>query len=92
MLCLISKCCSLHFSALEDEAGFDEYMVWNAIPLFIHVNRALLLILQDNPGVLTCMDNKPHGLQTGQSVVLREINGMEELNGTVQQVSGIISI
>lgn len=35
------------------------------------------------------MDNQPHGLQTGQSVVFREINGMVELNGAVRQVSGI---
>uniref|UniRef100_A0A674NBJ8 Ubiquitin-like modifier-activating enzyme 6 n=1 Tax=Takifugu rubripes TaxID=31033 RepID=A0A674NBJ8_TAKRU len=44
-------------------------------------------ITQSNPGVVTCMDNRPHGLQTGQSVVFREVNGMEELNGTVQHVS-----
>lgn len=44
-------------------------------------------ITQDNPGVVTCLDNQPHGLQTGQSVVFREVNGMVELNGTVQQVS-----
>ncbi|KAG8014818.1 Ubiquitin-like modifier-activating enzyme 6, partial [Nibea albiflora] len=44
-------------------------------------------ITQDNPGVVTCMDNQPHGLQTGQSVVFREVNGMVELNGTAQQVS-----
>ncbi|XP_068606658.1 ubiquitin-like modifier-activating enzyme 6 [Brachionichthys hirsutus] len=44
-------------------------------------------ISQGNPGVVTCMDNQPHGLQTGQSVVLREVNGMTELNGTVQQVA-----
>lgn len=44
-------------------------------------------ITQDNPGVVTCMDNQPHGLQTGQSVVFREVNGMVELNGTVRQVS-----
>lgn len=36
------------------------------------------------------MDNQPHGLQTGQSVVFKEVNGMVELNGTVRQVSGII--
>ncbi|KAF1395184.1 hypothetical protein PFLUV_G00008900 [Perca fluviatilis] len=35
-------------------------------------------ITQDNPGVVTCMDNQPHGLQTGQSVVFREVNGMVE--------------
>lgn len=45
--------------------------------------------LQDNPGVVTCMDNQPHGLQTGQSVVFREVNGMKELNGTARPVSGI---
>ncbi|XP_029000723.1 ubiquitin-like modifier-activating enzyme 6 [Betta splendens] len=44
-------------------------------------------ITQDNPGVVTCMDNQPHGLQTGQSVVFREINGMVELNNTARQVS-----
>ncbi|XP_030003372.1 ubiquitin-like modifier-activating enzyme 6 isoform X1 [Sphaeramia orbicularis] len=44
-------------------------------------------ITQDNPGVITCMDNQPHGLQTGQSVVFREVNGMNELNGSVRQVS-----
>uniref|UniRef100_A0A672IN69 Ubiquitin-like modifier-activating enzyme 6 n=1 Tax=Salarias fasciatus TaxID=181472 RepID=A0A672IN69_SALFA len=44
-------------------------------------------ITQDNPGVVTCMDNQPHGLQTGQSVIFREVGGMVELNGTTQQVS-----
>lgn len=50
-----------------------------------------ILTLQDNPGVVTCMDNQPHGLQTGQSVVFREVNGMVELNSAVRQVSGIMS-
>ncbi|XP_070770537.1 ubiquitin-like modifier-activating enzyme 6 [Enoplosus armatus] len=44
-------------------------------------------ITQDKPGVVTCMDNQPHGLQTGQSVVFREVNGMVELNSTARQVS-----
>ncbi|XP_071385741.1 ubiquitin-like modifier-activating enzyme 6 [Centroberyx affinis] len=44
-------------------------------------------ITQDNPGVVTCMDNRTHGLQTGQSVLFREVNGMEELNGTARPVS-----
>ncbi|XP_056135964.1 ubiquitin-like modifier-activating enzyme 6 [Lampris incognitus] len=44
-------------------------------------------ITQDNPGVVTCMDNRTHGLQTGESVLFREINGMVELNGTARQVS-----
>ncbi|KAF3852132.1 hypothetical protein F7725_005487 [Dissostichus mawsoni] len=50
--------------------------------IFIHS------ITQDNPGVVTCMDNQPHGIQTGQSVVFREVHGMVELNGTARPVSG----
>uniref|UniRef100_A0AAX7VEJ0 Ubiquitin-like modifier-activating enzyme 6 n=1 Tax=Astatotilapia calliptera TaxID=8154 RepID=A0AAX7VEJ0_ASTCA len=48
-------------------------------------------ITQDNPGMVTCMDNQPHGLQTGQSVVFREVGGMVELNGTSRQVSVLSS-
>uniref|UniRef100_A0A3B4BJG6 Ubiquitin-like modifier-activating enzyme 6 n=1 Tax=Periophthalmus magnuspinnatus TaxID=409849 RepID=A0A3B4BJG6_9GOBI len=44
-------------------------------------------ITQDNPGVVTCMDNHPHGLETGQCVVFREVNGMDELNGTLRKIS-----
>ncbi|XP_057700009.1 ubiquitin-like modifier-activating enzyme 6 [Corythoichthys intestinalis] len=44
-------------------------------------------ITRDNPGVLTCLDNQPHCLQTGQCIVFREVNGMEELNGTSRQVT-----
>ncbi|XP_054633903.1 ubiquitin-like modifier-activating enzyme 6 isoform X2 [Dunckerocampus dactyliophorus] len=44
-------------------------------------------ITQENLGVVTCLDNQPHGLQTGQSVVFREVNGMVELNSTARQVT-----
>ncbi len=44
---------------------------------------------QGNPGEVTCMDSRTHGLQTGQSVCFKEINGMIELNGTTHQVTGI---
>ncbi|XP_018593819.1 ubiquitin-like modifier-activating enzyme 6 isoform X2 [Scleropages formosus] len=44
-------------------------------------------ITQDNPGVVMCMDNRTHGLQTGQSVLFREVYGMTELNGTCRQVT-----
>ncbi|KAG7263534.1 hypothetical protein CRUP_013090 [Coryphaenoides rupestris] len=33
------------------------------------------------------MDNRPHGLQSGQSVLFREVNGMQELNGTARPVT-----
>uniref|UniRef100_A0A3B5RDU7 Ubiquitin-like modifier-activating enzyme 6 n=1 Tax=Xiphophorus maculatus TaxID=8083 RepID=A0A3B5RDU7_XIPMA len=44
-------------------------------------------ITQNNPGIVTCMDNHPHGLQTGHSVIFREVHGMVALNGTVRQVT-----
>ncbi|KAI2668619.1 Ubiquitin-like modifier-activating enzyme 6 [Labeo rohita] len=44
-------------------------------------------ISQGNPGIVTCMDSRIHGLQTGQSVCFKEINGMIELNGTTHQVT-----
>ncbi|XP_028832160.1 ubiquitin-like modifier-activating enzyme 6 isoform X2 [Denticeps clupeoides] len=44
-------------------------------------------ITQANPGVVTCMDARSHGLQTGQSVIFREINGMHTLNNTQHQVT-----
>uniref|UniRef100_A0A8C1SSJ7 Ubiquitin-like modifier-activating enzyme 6 n=1 Tax=Cyprinus carpio TaxID=7962 RepID=A0A8C1SSJ7_CYPCA len=44
-------------------------------------------ISQENPGVVTCMDSRTHGLQTPQSVCFKEINGMSELNGTTHQVT-----
>ncbi|KAB5518536.1 hypothetical protein PHYPO_G00167190 [Pangasianodon hypophthalmus] len=46
-------------------------------------------ISQENPGVVTCMDSRTHGLQTGQSVCFREVNGMTELNGTTHQITVI---
>uniref|UniRef100_A0A674BF04 Ubiquitin like modifier activating enzyme 6 n=1 Tax=Salmo trutta TaxID=8032 RepID=A0A674BF04_SALTR len=44
-------------------------------------------ITQGKPGVVTCMDSRTHGLQTGQSVLFREVNGMDSLNGTARQVT-----
>ncbi|XP_078287431.1 ubiquitin-like modifier-activating enzyme 6 [Rhinoraja longicauda] len=44
-------------------------------------------ITRSNPGIVTCMDNANHGLETGQFVTFREINGMTELNGSVLQVT-----
>uniref|UniRef100_A0A3B3YPT2 Ubiquitin-like modifier-activating enzyme 6 n=1 Tax=Poecilia mexicana TaxID=48701 RepID=A0A3B3YPT2_9TELE len=44
-------------------------------------------ITQNNPGIVTCMDNRPHGLQTGHNVIFREVHGMVALNGTVRRVT-----
>ncbi|XP_075463762.1 ubiquitin-like modifier-activating enzyme 6 [Ascaphus truei] len=46
-------------------------------------------ITQSNPGVVTCFENRPHKLETGQFVTFREVNGMASLNGTMQQISVI---
>lgn len=50
-----------------------------------------LSFYQDNPGVVTCMDNQPHGFQTGQRVLFREVGGMVELNGSTRPVTGTVS-
>ncbi|KAF4013022.1 hypothetical protein G4228_004456 [Cervus hanglu yarkandensis] len=44
-------------------------------------------ITQANPGIVTCLENHPHKLETGQFVTFREINGMTGLNGSTQQIT-----
>ncbi|KAM6220901.1 ubiquitin-like modifier-activating enzyme 6 [Rhynchocyon petersi] len=44
-------------------------------------------ITQANPGIVTCLENRPHKLQSGQFVTFREINGMTALNGSIQQIT-----
>lgn len=46
------------------------------------------LQFQSNPGIVTCLDNNPHKLETGQFVTFREINGMSCLNGSMHQITG----
>uniref|UniRef100_A0A8D2KR09 E1 ubiquitin-activating enzyme n=1 Tax=Varanus komodoensis TaxID=61221 RepID=A0A8D2KR09_VARKO len=46
-------------------------------------------ISQSNPGIVTCLDNNPHKLETGQYVTFREINGMSYLNGSMHQITVI---
>lgn len=62
-----------------------------AVPKLYPLKSKHFIQIQNNPGVVTCMDNRPHGLQTGHSVIFREVHGMVELNRTVQQVTGIVS-
>ncbi|XP_063775996.1 ubiquitin-like modifier-activating enzyme 6 [Pseudophryne corroboree] len=44
-------------------------------------------ITQSNPGVVTCFENLPHKLESGQFVTFREVNGMNVLNGSTHQIS-----
>lgn len=37
--------------------------------------------LQDNPGVVTCLDEARHGFESGDYVTFTEVQGMTELNG-----------
>lgn len=46
------------------------------------------LYFQANPGIVTCLENHPHKLETGQFLTFREINGMTGLNGSTQQITG----
>lgn len=40
-----------------------------------------LFFLQDNPGVVTCLDEARHGFESGDYVTFTEVQGMTELNG-----------
>uniref|UniRef100_A0A8I3MXS4 SUMO-activating enzyme subunit 1 n=1 Tax=Canis lupus familiaris TaxID=9615 RepID=A0A8I3MXS4_CANLF len=44
-------------------------------------------ITQANPGIVTCLENHPHKLETGQFLTFREVNGMTGLNGSTQQIT-----
>ncbi|XP_073898189.1 ubiquitin-like modifier-activating enzyme 6 isoform X5 [Castor canadensis] len=44
-------------------------------------------ITQADPGIVTCLENHPHKLETGQFLTFREINGMTGLNGSTQQIT-----
>ncbi|XP_007423312.1 ubiquitin-like modifier-activating enzyme 6 [Python bivittatus] len=46
-------------------------------------------ISQSSSGIVTCLDNNPHKLETGQFVTFREINGMSSLNGSTHQITVI---
>ncbi|KAK7116491.1 ubiquitin-like modifier-activating enzyme 6 [Littorina saxatilis] len=37
-------------------------------------------ITKENPGVVTCLDQRLHGLETGDVVTFKEVQGMEKLN------------
>ncbi|XP_033749897.1 ubiquitin-like modifier-activating enzyme 6 [Pecten maximus] len=43
-------------------------------------------VTKDNPGVVTCLKDKFHGLETGDMVTFRELNGMAALNGMTCKV------
>uniref|UniRef100_A0A8B9MH24 E1 ubiquitin-activating enzyme n=1 Tax=Accipiter nisus TaxID=211598 RepID=A0A8B9MH24_9AVES len=44
-------------------------------------------ITQSNPGIVTCLENHPHRLETGQFLTFREVNGMSCLNGSTHQIT-----
>lgn len=59
------------------------------VALLVRISATIVFIQsQGTSGVVMCMDSRTHGLQTGQSVCFKEINGMTELNGTTHQITG----
>ncbi len=48
---------------------------------FIFDTVALSWFFQDNPGVVTCLDEARHGFESGDYVTFTEVQGMTELNG-----------
>uniref|UniRef100_A0A8C5X6I0 E1 ubiquitin-activating enzyme n=1 Tax=Malurus cyaneus samueli TaxID=2593467 RepID=A0A8C5X6I0_9PASS len=43
--------------------------------------------IKSNPGIVTCLENHPHRLETGQFLTFREVNGMSCLNGSTHQIT-----
>uniref|UniRef100_A0A665UR27 E1 ubiquitin-activating enzyme n=1 Tax=Echeneis naucrates TaxID=173247 RepID=A0A665UR27_ECHNA len=59
---------------------FEEMMVYDTNgeqPL----SAMISMITKDNPGVVTCLDEARHGLESGDYVTFTEVQGMTELNG-----------
>ena len=60
--------------------------------LFILTNSNCPLLTsvfpQANPGVVTCLENTLHGLETGDQVTFSEVVGMSAINGTTHTVEG----
>ncbi|XP_053317677.1 ubiquitin-like modifier-activating enzyme 6 [Spea bombifrons] len=44
-------------------------------------------ITQSSNGEVTCFENRPHKLESGQFVTFREVHGMTALNGSVHKIS-----
>lgn len=51
------------------------------IALGVIYSNAHSWFLQDNPGVVTCLDEARHGFESGDYVTFTEVQGMTELNG-----------
>ena len=49
-----------------------------------------VVMVQGNPGVVTTLDNKMHGYQSGDTVTFKEVTGMLCLNGRQCQIEGIV--
>lgn len=45
-------------------------------------------VVQGNPGVVTCMENTKHNLETGDIVSFKEVVGMTTINGTTHKIKG----
>ncbi|XP_071964323.1 ubiquitin-like modifier-activating enzyme 6 [Antedon mediterranea] len=46
-------------------------------------------ISKENPGVVTCLDNRMHKFDDGDYITFKEVNGMEKLNGEMHQIKVI---
>lgn len=51
------------------------------LSIFYYSFTCSLLFNQDNPGVVTCLDEARHGFESGDFVSFSEVQGMIQLNG-----------
>jgi len=45
-------------------------------------------LLQADPGVVECLENHVHNLETGDLVAFKEVVGMEAINGSTHSITG----
>ena len=57
----------------------------------MQLKKALFLfVFQDNPGKVSTLEYKLHGLENGDHVAFKEVQGMTELNDNTYPVKGEI--
>ena len=57
-------------------------------PIDIYGTHRFLLTIQANPGVVTCLDNRMHGFESGDIINFREVSGMTQLNDQQVKIDG----
>ena len=55
------------------------------------LSKLISHVSNNNPGIVTCIEDVRHGLETGDHVLFEEVEGMSELNGPVSRPVKVIN-